>query len=132
MVAKPYYLRTDIINEQLVGIEMQKLSLTLNKPIYVGFCVFELSKTIMYDFHYNYIKKMYGNNAKLLFTDTDSLMYEIKTEDVYEDIKNDLDKFDTSDFPKDHILFSEVNKKVIGKFKDEACGKQITEFVGLR
>lgn len=132
MVAKPYYLRTDIINKQLVGIEMQKLSLTLNKPIYVGFCVFELSKTIMYDFHYNYIKKMYGNNAELLFTDTDSLMYEIKTEDVYEDIKNDLDKFDTSDFPKDHILFSEVNKKVIGKFKDEACGKQITEFVGLR
>ena len=89
----------------------------------------------MYDFHYNYIKVKYGNKAKLLFTDTDSLMYEIKTEDFYADISNDVEsKFDTSDYPENHPsgIKTGVNKKVVGMFKDEACGKQIEEFVGLR
>jgi hypothetical protein len=86
----------------------------------------------MYDFHYNYIKKKYGDRAKLLFTDTDSLAYEIKTENFYKDISPDIkSKFDTSDYPDDHLL-EKVNKKVPGMFKDEACGKQIVKFVGLR
>src|SRR5579872_738094 len=90
---------------------------------------------LMYDFHYNYIKEKYGSKAKLLFTDTDSLMYEIETEDFYADISVDIElKFDTSDYPKDHPsgIKTGVNKKVIGMFKDEACGKQIEKFVGLR
>ena len=97
--------------------------------------ILDLSKTLMYDFHYNTIKKEYGNNAKLLFTDTDSLMYEIKTDDVYKDftkigVKQDC--WDNSDYPKDSPYFSAHNKKVIGKFKDEAEGVPIIEFVGLR
>ena len=99
----------------------------------------------MYDFHYNYIKPKYGENAELLFTDTDSLMYEITTEDFYRDIRSDVHKkFDNSNFEKDHGVGlrngtfrksgipTGVNKKVIGMMKDEAGGKQITEFVGLR
>ena len=95
----------------------------------------DFSKTLMYDFHYNYIKQKYGNKAKLLFTNTDSLMYEIQTEDFYKDISEDVkDKFDTSDYPPDHPsgIPSGLNKKVISMFKDEAGGKIIDEFVGLR
>ena len=95
----------------------------------------------MYDFHYNYIKKKYGEDAKLLMTDTDSLCYEIKTEDFYKDISADVEaKFDTSAYPKDHTdrnghpsgIKTGVNKKVVGMMKDECSGKIMTEFVGLR
>ena len=89
----------------------------------------------MFDFHYNYIRKKYDNKAELFFTDTDSLMYLIETDDVYHDFAADLKKkFDTSDYPENHPsgIKAGVNKKVIGKFKDEAAGKQITHFVGLR
>ena len=133
LAAKPNYDRCTIFDENLVAIHMKKTKLLYNKPIYLGMCILDLSKTLMYEFHYNYIKKKYGEKAKLLFTDTDSLMYSIKTEDFYEDIKNDVDsKFDMSDYPKDHPLYSSTNKKVIGMFKDEVGGRQITEFVGLR
>ena len=89
----------------------------------------------MYDFHYNYIKTKYADNAKLLFTDTDSLTYEIKSQDFYKDIKPDIQKwFDTSDYPINHPsgFKTEVNSNVLGMFKDEAGEKQIAEFVGLR
>ena len=89
----------------------------------------------MFDFHYNYIKPKYGKKAELLCTDTDSLMYEIATDNFYKDIKKDIrKKFDTSDIPPDHPskIKTGTNKKVIGMFKDEAAGKQITHFVGLR
>ena len=104
--------------------------------MYVGQAILDLSKLLMFDFHYNFIKKKYTyKRAKLLFTDTDSLMYQINTDDFYDDIRNDIrEKFDTSDYPQDHksgILTGE-NKKVIGMFKDEVGGKQITKFVGLR
>ena len=86
----------------------------------------------MYDFHYNYIKDKYKEKAKLLFTDTDSLTYEIEADDVYLDFYNDKHKFDNSDYPKSSPYFDDTNKKVIGKFKDEAAGVPIHEFVGLR
>ena len=86
----------------------------------------------MYDFHYNYIKKKYGDKAKLLFTDTDSLTYEIQAEDVYQDFWNDKHLFDNSDYPESSPYFDKTNKKIIGKFKDEAAGVPITEFVGLK
>ena len=114
---------------------MKKTEVYFNKPIYVGQAILDLSKTLMFDFHYNYIKNKYNNKAELLFTETDSLMYLIQTEDVYRDIKLDIKKkFDTSDYPENHPsgIKTDVNKKVIGKFKDEAAGKQITHFVGLR
>ena len=95
----------------------------------------DFSKTLMYDFHYNYIVKKYGQRQKLLFTDTDSLAYEIKAEDFYQDIGGDVeDNFDTSNYAKNHSsgIKTGCNKKVIGMMKDECGGKQITEFVGLR
>ncbi|CAB3976958.1 Hypothetical predicted protein [Paramuricea clavata] len=123
------------MNENLIVVKRMKEVLTLNKPCYVGMSILDLSKTLMYDFHYNTIKKEYGDKSKLLFTDTDSLMYEIKTDDVYEDFKRigeEKDCWDNSDYPKDSPYYSAHNKKVIGKFKDEAGGVPVIEFVGLR
>ena len=110
---------------------MKKLVLTLNKPIYAGFAVLELSRVLMYDWYYNYFKKKF--DCTLLFTDTDSLMYEIKSdEDAYEKIYKDKDLFDFSDYSKDSKFFDDTNKKVVGKMKYEMAGKVITEFVGLK
>ncbi|XP_068752898.1 uncharacterized protein [Montipora capricornis] len=132
MAAKPKYVSSKIFNENLVAVHKIKETLTLNRPAYVGMCILDLSKTLMYDFHYNYIKQKYGSKAKLLFTDTDSLTYEIETSDVYQDFWNDKDKFDNSDYPEDSPYFNKENKKVIGKFKDEVSGVPIREFIGLR
>ncbi|CAH3190756.1 unnamed protein product, partial [Porites evermanni] len=105
--------------------------LVLNRPAYVGMCILDLSKTLMYDFHYNYIKKKYGSRAKLGFTDRDSLRYEITTKNAYKDFRADKDKFGNSDYPKESP-FHDPAKKVIGKFKDEAAGMPIREFIGLK
>ena len=86
----------------------------------------------MYDFHCNYIKNKYGDRSKLLFTDTDSLTYEIEAEDVYQDFWRDKDKFDNSDYPENSPYYDKTNKKVIGKFKDEASSIPIVEFDGLK
>ena len=132
MAAKPTYVSSKIFNENLVAVHKIKETLSLNRPAYVGMCILDLSKTLMYDFHYNYIKQQYGNKARLLFTDTDSLTYEIDAKDVYQDFWNDKDKFDNSDYPESSPYFDKTNKKVIGKFKDEAAGVPICEFIGLR
>ena len=135
LVAKPNYVSQKRFSENLVSVHMKKTSLTMNKPVYLGMCILDLSKIIMFDFHYNYIKPKYGDNAKLLFTDTDSFLYEIKTGDFYKDISGDVkDRFDTSDYPENHPsgIPTGINKKVLGMFKDEVAGKIITEFVGLR
>ena len=132
LVSKPTYVSSKIFNENLVAVHKIKETLTLNRPAYVGMCILDLSKTLMYDFHYNYIKDKYGDKARLLFTDTDSLTYEIEAKDVYKDFWNDKDKFDNSDYPESSKYFYNKNKKVIGKFKDEAAGVPICEFVGLR
>ena len=136
--SKPNFNRAVIFDENLIALHMNKTQIIFNKPIYLGAAILDISKTLIYELHYDYIKPKYGDRAKLLFTDTDSLCYEIKTEDFYNDIAEDVDsRFDTSDYPKDHpavALGFKVgrNKKVLGLFKDEAAGKQITEFVGLR
>ena len=132
LASKPTFVSSKIFNENLVAVHKIKETLTLNKPAYVGMCILDLSKTLMYNFHYNYIKKKYGDRSKLLFTDTDSLTYEIQTEDVYQDFWNDRHLFDNSDYPESSPYFDKTNKKVIGKFKDEAAGMPITEFVGLK
>ena len=135
LIAKPNYRSCKIFSENLISVHMKKTSLVMNKPVYLGACILDLSKSIMYDFHYNYIKPMYKDKAKLLFTDTDSLMYEIETEYFYKDISGDVkDRFDTSDYPDNHPsgIPTGIDKKVLGMFKDEAMGKSIKEFVGLR
>ena len=134
--SKPNFERLTIFDENLAAFHMKKKTeLYFNKPIFVGQAILDISKTLMFDFHYNYIKNKYGDKAELSFTDTDSLMYLIQTQDVYKDFSKDVKrKFDTSDYPENHPsgIKTGVNKKVIGKFKDEAAGKQITHFVGLR
>ena len=132
LASKPTYVSSKIFNKNLVAVHKIKETLTLNRPAYVGMCILDLSKTLMYDFHYNYIKDKYGDKARLLFTDTDSLTYEIEADDVYQDFWNDKDKFDNSDYPDSSPCFDKTNKKVIGKFKDEAAGIPICEFIGLR
>ena len=129
-VAKPTYVSHKIFHENLVALNMKKEQIKLDKPSYVGMCILDLSKVLMYDFHYNFIKKKYGERAKLLFTDTDSLCYHILTDDVYEDLYNHKDMFDNSDYSKSSKFYFDENKKVIGKFKDEAAGNPITSFIG--
>jgi hypothetical protein len=132
LTAKPRYKKTKRFNDDLVGVELNKSAITLNKPIIVGACVLDMSKVLMYDFHYNTMKKTYGNKCKLLFTDTDSLTYHIETEDIYNDMSNNKHDYDFSDYPKEHMLYNCNNKKVIGKMKDETNGVPIVEFVGLK
>ena len=110
-----------MFTEDLVAVHKIKQTLKLDRPAYVGMCILDLSKTLVYDFHYNYIKKRYNNKAKLLFTDTDSLCYEIETQDIYEELWQDRNLFHNSDYPKDSKFFDSTNKKVMGKFKDEAA-----------
>ena len=133
--AKPNFEHVTIFDENLIAIHMKRTKLVFNKPVYCGMAILDLSKTLMYNFHYNYILPKYGKNQKLLFTDTDSLCYEIQTEDFFEDISGDVEKgFDTSNYPKDHPSGIPVgkNKKIPGMMKDEAGGRIIEEFVGLR
>jgi hypothetical protein len=132
LVNDPCFESSVIINDSLCGVTRKKSIVKLDKCIAVGFCVLDMSKLLMYDFHYNTIKKQYGDRSKLLFTDTDSLTYEIKTDDIYADMSKDKQLYDFSDYPKDHPLYSVENKKVIGKMKDESSSLIIEEFVGLR
>ena len=132
--SKPNFDRATIFDEHLVAIHMKKTEVYFNKPIFVGQAILGISKTLMFDFHYNYIKDKYGQKAELLMTDTDSLMYLIKTDDVYYDIKKVVKKkFDTSNFPDVHPsgIKTGVNEKVVGMFKNEAAANNITHFVGL-
>jgi hypothetical protein len=131
-VVKPQYESHKIYGEHLIAIKQVKRCVKLNKPIYVGAAVLDLSKLHMYKFHYDYIIPKY-KDCTLLFTDTDSLCYHIKTDDVYKDMKDDIELFDQSDYNKDGYRCKDNrNKKVIGKFKDETEGIPIKEFVGLR
>ena len=119
-----------IFGKDYAAIHEIKPVLTLNKPIYVGLTVLELSKWLMYDFHYNFIEKDF--DAELQFNDTDSLTYEIKSEDVYDDFHKDKDLFDLSNYPKDAKLFDSANEGVVGKMKDVHKGKPFDKFVGLK
>ena len=128
--SRPTYITHKIFGKDYAAIHEIKPVLMLNKPIYVGFTVLELSKWLMYDFHYNFIKKKF--DTKLLFTDIGSLTYEIKSENVYENSFKHKRLFDFSNYTKDSKLFNETNKKVIGKMKGEFGGVIVDEFVGLR
>jgi hypothetical protein len=131
LVSKPQCLRFQIFADELVGIESQKVKCVINKPTYVGFAVLELSKLCMYEFHYEHFTQWYPE-ADLLFTDTDSLVYHVETEDLYADLAAHREYFDFSGYPHNHPLFSDDNKMVVGKMKDESAGGIITEYVGLR
>ena len=135
LTSRPNFDRSTIFDKNVIAVHMKKTEVYFNKPVYVGQAILDLSKTLMFNFHYNYIRKKYNDAAELMFTDTDSLLYLIHTDDFYRDIFYDIEtKFDTSDYPPNHPsgIKTGVNKKVIGMFKDEVAGCQITHFVGLR
>jgi len=111
---------------------MNKLCILWRKPTYVGFTILELSKLHMYKFHYEHMLPTYHSNCKLLFTDTDSLCYEITTENLYSDMRQSAYLYDTSNYPTSHPNYSLDNAKVVGKMKDECGGVTPVEFVGLR
>ncbi|EGT57546.1 hypothetical protein CAEBREN_30406 [Caenorhabditis brenneri] len=126
------FKRRHIVNDNMILVEMAQKNIKLDKPVYVGMSILDLSKYLMYQFHYDVMQPKYGNNLKLCYQDTDSFIYEIKTDDIYEDMMSMKEHFDFSDYPKEDKLHSIENKKVIGKFKDELNGKIMTELVAFR
>ena len=130
-VNKPSFISQKIFEKNFVAVHRSKTVFTLNKPIFVGFSILELSKLLMYQFHYDYVLKTF-NSVKLLFTDTDSLVYEIKDGNVYDQCFKDKHLFDFSGYPKASVYYDISNKKVLGKMKDELNGSKIVEFVGLK
>ena len=131
-VAKPNFERSQIVRDDLVIIQTKQPTLMLNKPVYVGFSVLELSKLLMFRFHYEKMLSKYGENIALCFTDTDSLLYHIIQDgSIYDDMQDD-DDYDFSEYAFDHPLYNLKNKKVIGKMKDELNGIILEDFIGLR
>ena len=127
--SRPTHITYQIFHKKFAAIHEIKPVLMLNKAIYVGFTVLKLSKWLTYDFHYNFIKEDF--DAELLFTDTDSFAYEIKSEDVHEEFFKHKYLFDFSNFPKNLKFLDGTNKKVIGQMKDEFSRVIVDEFVGL-
>ena len=135
-VMKPSFKTGVLFGENLMGCEMGKIKVVMNKPVYLGQAILDLSKIVMYEFHYDYMVPKYDlEKLKLCYMDMDSLVYDIKSEDFYEDIANDVEaRFDTSGYSKTDFrqLPIGLNKKVRGLMKDELGGKIMTEFVALR
>jgi len=131
-LSKLSYQESKIINADLVMVRANRRKVTLNKPIAVGFAILELSKLIMYKFYYEYLKPKYGDRCRLLFTDTDSLCCEIQTQDLYQDMAQNIDFFDTSNFDPSNPLYSTHNHRILGKMKSETGSTSPAEFVGLR
>ena len=133
LVSEPNDHTINLISEDLSIIEMKKTKVKMNKPIYLGLSILEISKILMYEFWYDYMKPKYNNSVKLCYMDTDSFIMDIKTNDFYKDIANDVEnRFDTSNYEVNRSLPIGKNKKVIDLMKDELGGKIITEFVTLR
>ncbi|XP_078032837.1 uncharacterized protein LOC144467773 [Augochlora pura] len=133
LIARPNYHSHVVFSEDFVAIELNRMSVMFDKPIYIGMSILDLSKFHLYDFHYSYMKSNFQTRCKILYTDTDSLIYQIDCDDVYETIKRDIDRYDTSNYDENNVYGVPIaNKKVVGLMKDEKGGKIITEFVGLR
>ncbi|CAG2197346.1 unnamed protein product [Mytilus edulis] len=126
LISKPIFHAFKIFNDDLVAVHKLKQRLCLNRPIYVGFTILDLSKTLMYNFHYNYMKDKYGSRAKLLFTDTDSLCYNFYTDDIYHDMMEDKHLFDTSEITR--IVIMENLKAKVNKWNKKAfCSKNAND-----
>ena len=133
LVSEPNFHTMKLIDNNLAIIEMRKVKVKMNKPVYLGLSILDISKITMYEFWYDYVKIKYEDKARLCYMDTDSFVVNIKTIDFYKDISQDVNKrFHTSNYTFDRPLPTGVNKKVIGLMKDELGGDIITEFVALR
>ena len=135
LVSEPNYHTTKRFSEKLSAIEMKKTTVKMNKPIYLGMSILDISKTLMYKFWYDYFKPKYGDKAKLCYTDTNSFIINIITEDFFEDISNDVEVwYDTFNYDENdkRPLPIGKNKKIIGLFKDELGGRIMKEFCSLR
>ena len=123
-VMKPNFKSRTLLGSDLMGCEMGKVKVVMNKPVYLGQAILDLSKTIMYEFHYDYMKRKYNDDKlTLCYMDTDSLIYDIETDDFYKDIADDVEsRFDTSGYVPNQPLPIGLNKKVIGLMKDELGG----------
>ena len=132
LTSSPSYAKYTIFGNDMAGIHMHKTKLVLNKPVYTGMTILENREILMYDFFYNHLKAKYGENCELVYTDTDSLILDIQTEDVYKDMQEDSWRYDTSNYHKDHPLYNDRNKKSLGKMKDECAGDVIEEVVAVR
>ena len=133
LVSEPNYHTINLISEDLSIIQMKETKVKMNKPIYLGLSILEISKVLMYEFWYDYMKTKYNDNVRLCYMDTDSFVMHIKTNDFYEDIAGDVEsRFDTSNYEANRPLPTGKNKKIIGLMNDELGGKIITEFVTLR
>ena len=132
-VMKPNFKSGILFSKSLMDCEMGKIKVMMNKPVYLGQAILDLSKTVLYEFHYSYMLPKYRENLKLCYMDTDSLIYVIETEDFYADIADNVtERFNTSNYDVERPLPMGKNKKVIGKMKDELGGKIMTQFVTLR
>ena len=130
---KPNFKSGVLFGEILMGCEMGKIKVVMNKPVYLGQVILDLGKIVMYEFHYDYMKQKYLEGLTLYYMDTDSLIYDIETDDFYKNIAEDVkDRFDTSGYNTNRPLPVGLNKKVIGLMKDELGGEIMTEFVTLR
>ncbi|KYN27900.1 hypothetical protein ALC57_02694 [Trachymyrmex cornetzi] len=133
MIAKPNFHSRSVFSENLIAIEIRKLEVKFNKPIYVGMCILDISKVCLYEFHHEYMLPLYRKKCEIMYTDTDSLIYRIECDHVYEQMKRDIIRFDTNDYSTDNVYgIPLANKKVPGLMKDENNGAILTEFVGLR
>jgi len=143
MIDKPNFHSRSVFSEHLVAIEMRKFEIKLDKLIYMGMCILDISKTCLYEFHHAYMLPLYHEKYKIMYTDTDSFIYHIECDNVYDIIKHDIAKFDTSDYPTENAyvfhsslkkvpVFLSSIKKVPGLMKDENNGAIMIEFVGLR
>ena len=130
LVSEPNYHTINLISEDLSVIEMKKTKVKMNKPIYLGLSILEISKILMYEFWYDYMKPKYNDNVRLCYMDTDSFIMNIKGNDFYKDISDNVEnRFDISNYEVKRLLVMGKNKKIIGLMKDELGGEIITEFV---
>jgi len=118
MIAKPNFHNCSVFTENLIAVEMRKLEVKFDKPIYVGMCILDISNICLYEFHHEYMSPLYRDKCKII--DTDSLIYHIECDDVYKNMKHDIARFDTSDYPADNVYDMPLaNKKVPRLMKDE-------------
>ena len=132
LIREPNFQHAYEISDKLFLVESTPIKTVFNKPIYIGACILETSKLHMYQFWYDHLKNKYNNKVELIYTDTDSLIIQVETDDIYKDMFEDKNLYDFSEYPKNHPNYDIINKKALGLFKDELKSKIITEFIGLK